>query len=235
MDRFRDRRDAGVRLGRLLSGYAGRGDVVVLGLSRGGVAVAAEVARALDAPLDVLVVRVVGVPGCEEVAMGAIASGGIQVLDRYVTRQLGLTPAQLRQVVDRETRELERLERALRGDRAPLDVAGQTVIVVDDGLATGSTMLAAITALRVRGAARIAIAVPVGAREIARALATHADAMHCLVEPVDLEAVADWYDDFAPLSDEEIRALLRPRTEVPHGVHPPGHHQHGDAAPGRPH
>src|SRR5687767_3106740 len=131
MELFRDRRDAGVRLGRALSAYAGRRDVVVLGLPRGGVAVAYEIAVALRVPLDVLVVRKLGIPGYEEIAMGAIASGGIQVVDRHIMKQLGISSAELRVVIDREMRELERREKLLRGDTAPLEVAGKTVLVVD--------------------------------------------------------------------------------------------------------
>ena len=235
MARFRNRRDAGARLGRTLSAYAGRDDVVVLGLPRGGVPVAYEIAVALDAPLDVLVVRKLGIPGYEEVAMGAIASGGIQVVDRHITKQLGVDASQLRGVVERESHELERREQLFRGDRAPLDVAGLTAIVVDDGLATGSTMLAAITALRVRRPAQIVGAVPVGAPAVVGAMRTHVDDLACLVTPPDMEAIGDWYDDFTQTSDDEVRALIRARSEVTHGVSSPGHHQHGNASARRTH
>ena len=236
MEQFRDRRDAGARLGRALSAYAGRRDVIVLGLPRGGVEVAYEIAVSLDLPLDVLVVRKLGIPGYEEIAMGAIASGGIQVVDRHIMKQLGISSAELRVVCDREGRELERREHLLRGDLPPLDVAGQTVIVVDDGLATGSTMLAAITALRIRGPAKIVIAVPVGSRDVVSSLRTHVDDIHCLLAPEDFEAVSHHYDDFTQLTDDGVRGLLdraRPKYRGAHGVHPPSDHRYRDPAPRR--
>ena len=230
MERFRNRRDAGVRLGRSLSAYEHREDVIVLALPRGGVPVGYEVSVALDAPLDVLVVRKVGLPGCEEVAMGAIASGGIQVIDRHVTKQLGLSAAQLRIAVDHETAELERREWMFRGDRPPIAVEGMTAILVDDGLATGSTMLAAITSLRVRSPSQIIVAVPVGVPAVVMAMRTYVDELVCLLVPDPMEAVGAWYDDFSQTTDEEVRALLRARTEVRHGIHPPSDHQYGYAS-----
>lgn len=198
----------------------------MLGLPRGGVPVAYEIALALEAPLDVLVVRKLGIPGYEEVGMGAIATGGIHVVDRQLARQLGVTASQLRGVIERESTELARREQLYRGDRPPLDVAGKTVVVVDDGLATGSTMLAAITALRVRTPASIVVAVPVGAPAVVRSMRTHVDDLHCLLAPDAMEAVGEWYEDFTQTSDEEVRTLLRPFTEVRHGIPSPGHHQH---------
>ena len=214
---FRNRRDAGERLGRSLSAYARRNDVVVLGVPRGGVPIAYEIARALDAPLDVLVVRKLGIPEYEEVAMGAIASGGIQVVDRHITQQLGITNAQLRGVIEREQQELLRREEAFRGADGPLEVTGKSVIVVDDGLATGSTMLAAVTALRVRRPAKIVIAVPVAASAVVGSMRTHVDDFHCLLVPDEMEAVAHFYDDFTQLTDHDVRELLA-RNEVDHGV-----------------
>ena len=224
MERFRNRRDAGARLGRALSAYARHDHTIVLGLPRGGVPVAYEVATALDAALDILVVRKLGIPGYEEIGMGAIASGGIQVVDQHVMRQLGISPAQLRTVVEREACELARREEAFRGSRPPLDVEGRAAIVVDDGLATGSTMVAAITALRLRAPASIAVAVPVGAPAVVMAMRTHVDELVCLVMPDHLEAVGDWYDDFTQTTDDEVRALMRARTEVQHGIHPSSDH-----------
>lgn len=225
MERFRNRRDAGARLGRSLSAYAGRNDLVVLGCPRGGVAVAYEVAKALDAPLDVLVVRRLGIPEDEEVAMGAIASGGIQVVDRHVTQELGITNEQLRKTIEREHALMLEREAAYRPNGA-IDIAGKIAIVVDDGLATGSTMLAAVTALRVRGASKIVVAVPVGAPAIVGATRTHVDDLHCLVAPDEMEAISDFYDDFAQLTDDEICGLLARRNEVSHGVSSPSDHRY---------
>ena len=233
MERFRDRRDAGARLGHALRAYADREDVVVLGLPRGGVAVASEIAAVLDAPLDVLVVRKLGIPGYEDIAMGALASGGIQVIDRHITKQLGITAGEIRNAAEHEARELARREEALRGDRAPIDVAGKTVIVVDDGLATGSTMLAATTALRLRNPAEIVVAVPVGSPEVCGALRTHVDDLHCLHAPAELESIGAWYAEFAQLTDEDVRGLVcraQPTLRGPHGIDPSSHHRHRDPA-----
>jgi putative phosphoribosyl transferase len=162
---FRDRRQAGELLGRALSDYAGRKDVVVLGLPRGGVPVAAEVARALDAPLDVLIVRKLGAPGQEELAIGAIAEGGVRVLNRGLVSSLGLDSREIDELAAREERELERRVKLYRGGRGPLPVKNRTVIVVDDGVATGATMRAGLQALRARGAAQVIAAAPVGAAD----------------------------------------------------------------------
>jgi putative phosphoribosyl transferase len=210
--RYRDRYDAGRALARALEEYRGRGDVVVLGLPRGGVPVAAEVARALGAPLDVLVVRKLGVPGHEEFAMGAIASGGARVVDRDTIDMLSIPEATVQQVVKREQLELERRERLYRGDRPPPAVAGKVAILVDDGLATGASMQAAVAALRDMGPARIVVAVPVGARETCERLASEADEVVCAMIPPAFQAVGLWYDDFSQTSDQEVRAALgRPR------------------------
>jgi erythromycin esterase-like protein/predicted phosphoribosyltransferase len=206
--RFRNRSEAGRPLAERLSRYAGRDDVIVLGLPRGGVPVAYEVARELDVPLDVYLVRKLGVPGHEEFAFGAIATGGVRVLNKELIEQLGL-PAEWIEAIDaKERRELERRERAYRGDRPPPDLAGRTVILVDDGLATGSTMLAALQAVRLDDPARVLAAVPVAAPEVCEALKAVADEVVCAVTPQPLRAVGLWYEDFSETSDEQVRDLL---------------------------
>lgn len=206
--RFADRLAAGRRLATALAAYKGQGDVVVLGLPRGGVPVAYEVARALGAPLDVFLVRKLGVPGHEELAMGAIASGGVRVLNEDVLEGLRIPPRVVEDVTDIEAAELERRERAYRGGRPPLDVRGRVVIVVDDGLATGSTMRAAVAALRRLEPARIVVAVPTGASETCAMLRDEADEVVCLTTPDPFHAVGLWYDDFRPTTDDQVRALL---------------------------
>jgi predicted phosphoribosyltransferase len=205
---FRDRRQAGALLGEALSAFAGRKDVLVLGLPRGGVPVAAEVARALDVPLDVLVVRKLGAPGREELAIGAIAEGGVRVLNRALVANLGLDPREIDVLAGREERELERRVRIYRGGRGPLPVENRTVIVVDDGVATGATMRAGLQALRVRGAARVIAAAPVGAADSVDALREDADEVVVLETPGWFQAVGQWYEDFGQTSDEEVRACL---------------------------
>ncbi len=192
----------------------------MLALPRGGVPIGYEVATRLAAPLDVLVVRKLGVPGHEELAMGAIASGGVVTVDERVTHGLGIPGDVFDAVAAREGGELARRERAFRGDRPPIDVHSKTAIVVDDGLATGSTMAAAIEAVRERGAARVVCAVPVGPPEACEAMTEHADEMVCLVSPRWLHAVGQAYDDFSQTSDDEVRDLLelarRRTTAEPH-------------------
>jgi predicted phosphoribosyltransferase len=205
---FRDRADAGRQLSAHLAHYAGRDDVIVLALPRGGVPVAYEVATALGAPLDVFLVRKLGVPGHEELAMGAIASGGVRVENEVVVRQLGIPERAIDAAAVRELQELERREAAYRGDRPPPDVRGKTAILVDDGLATGSTMRAAVAALRRRGPARVVVAVPVGAPETCAEFAEEADEAVCAREPEPFLAVGAWYADFAQTTDEEVRELL---------------------------
>ena len=206
--RFRDRADAGRALAAELEEYAGRGDVIVLGLPRGGVPVAHEVAHALGVPLDVFVVRKLGVPGHGELAMGAIASGGVRVVNRDVVKAARVSPAQLEEAAAREARELERREAEYRGDRAPPQVAGKTAILIDDGLATGSTMRAAVEALKDQGAGRIVVAVPVAARQTCEELSRHVDEIVCARTPDPFYAVGLWYDDFAQTTDDEVRRLL---------------------------
>jgi putative phosphoribosyl transferase len=207
---FRDRDDAGRVLAEELGALAGRDDVVVLGLARGGVPVAAVVARALGAPLDVFAVRKLGVPWQPELAFGAVASGGVRVLDDDVVRSLPLPAAAIEEIARREELALVRHERALRGDRPALDVAGRTVVLVDDGIATGSSMRAAVQALGTRGPAAVIVAVPVAPRETCEALARDVDAVVCARTPSPFRAVGAWYEDFGQCSDDEVRALLGP-------------------------
>ena len=206
--RYRDRVDAGRTLASRLAQYAGRPDVIVLGLPRGGMPVAAEVARALGAPLDVFLVRKLGVPGHEELAMGALAEGDTAVVNSEVVAGLGIPRALIDRAVARERDELARRAELYRGTRAHADVTGRTVILVDDGLATGSTMEAAIAALRTMGPARIVVAAPVGARESCQRLAPLADEVICAAQPEPFDAVGLWYDDFTQTSDEEVRRIL---------------------------
>jgi predicted phosphoribosyltransferase len=214
---FEDRRDAGRQLADALQRYAGRDDVVVLALPRGGVPVAAEVARSLRAPLDVLVVRKLGVPGHEELAMGALASGGARVMNEDVLQSLRLAPEKIERIVELERAELARRERAFRGDRPSLDVRGREVIVIDDGLATGATMRAAVAALRQLGPARIVVAVPTGAVEACALVNREADEVCCLHADPNFYAVGASYEYFPQNTDEEVRALLNADAERPAG------------------
>lgn len=208
MRRFRDRREAGRALAERLRDYAGRDDVIVLALPRGGVPVGFEVASALGAPLDVFLVRKLGVPGHEELAFGAIASGGLLVLDRDAVAQLRLGSATIERVIARETAELARRERAYRADRPPPDLRGRTVILVDDGLATGSTMTAAVAAIAKQEPARIVVGVPVASAEACEGLRREVDEVICLLTPAPFHAVGVWYEDFRPVDDAEVRQLL---------------------------
>ncbi|MCW2952156.1 MAG: Erythromycin esterase [Conexibacter sp.] len=213
--RFRDRAEAGRLLAEQLHEYSGRDDVVVLALPRGGVPVAFEVARALDAPLDVFVVRKLGVPGHEELALGAIATGGTRVLNERVVGSMAIPDEWIEAVDARERLELQRRERAYRGNRPPPAVAGRTVILVDDGLATGSTMLAAVRALRQEAPARIVVAVPVADAEVCAAIRREADDAVCLMTPSPLRAVGEWYEDFSQTTDDEVRELLERARQAP--------------------
>jgi len=205
---FRDRRDAGRQLAPRFSMLAGREDLVVLGLARGGVPVAYEVAQALHAPLDVFVIRKLGVPGQPELAMGAIASGGICVLNREVLLRIPDADAILAEVTAIERRELERREIEYRGRRPAPVLRGKTVMVVDDGLATGASMRAAVLALRQAKAARVIVAAPVGSTSACAKLAREADELVCLTAPTDFDAVGQVYGDFSQTTDEEVRSLL---------------------------
>jgi predicted phosphoribosyltransferase len=213
---FQDRYEAGRVLASKLMPYANRPDVVVLALPRGGVPVGYEVARALNAPLGVFVVRKLGLPGREELAMGAIASGGVRVLNDDVVKKLGMPPQVIDMVAAKEERELERRERELerrerdyRQGRPPLDVRGRTVILVDDGLATGSSMRVAAEALRKKGPAQIVVAVPVAASATCEEFASEVDQVICAATPEPFWAVGQWYRDFSQTTDEEVRDLLR--------------------------
>ena len=205
---FTDRTEAGQRLARALHTYSGRDDLLVLALPRGGVPVAFEVARALGAPLDLLLVRKLGVPGQEELAMGAIASGGIQVLNREVIAATGIGAAEIQAAATRERGELERRATAYRGTRPPPEIAGRCVILIDDGLATGATMRAAVAALRPQQPAELVVAVPVAPRDTLARLRAEADAVVCLEAPQDFYAIGAWYRDFGQLDDDQVRALL---------------------------
>ena len=207
--RFTNRVEAGQALGAEVARRIGkRDDVIVLGLPRGGVPVAHAVAEAIKAPLDVFIVRKLGLPGHEELAMGAIASGGVRVLNDEVLRQMPVPARMIDAVADREQRELERREHAYRGNRQPLEVKGRTVIVVDDGLATGSTMRAAVRALKKMEPRAVIVAVPVAAPSTCRAFRNEADDIVCLHTPEPFDAVGLWYEDFAQTTDEEVHALL---------------------------
>jgi len=205
---FQDRVDAGRQLAALLVKYADRPHAIVLGLPRGGVPVAFEVAEALHLPLDVFIVRKIGVPGHEELAMGAIASGSVRVLNEEVIRQLRIPRETIDEVSAYEAEEILRRERVYRDDLPPPRAAGRTVILVDDGLATGSTMKAAVAALRKRGAARIVVAVPVAPRSGCEEFRRIADEMVCVKAPEDFHAVSMWYEHFLQTTDEEVRDLM---------------------------
>jgi putative phosphoribosyl transferase len=196
-----------------LSSYTNQPDVIVLALPRGGVPVAFEIAQALNAPLDIYLVRKLGLPGHEELAMGAIASGGVRALNEDIITALNIPEAVVEAVARREQAELERRERAYRGDRPTLDVHGQTVILVDDGLATGSSMRAAVAGLRTQQPAHIVVAVPTAAPETCEAFETEVDDVVCAITPQPFYGVGLWYDDFSQTSDEEVRQLLEEARE----------------------
>jgi len=206
--RFRNRSDAGRQLATELRAYSNRSDVTVLALPRGGVPVGFEVASALQAPLDVFNVRKLGLPWHEEFAMGALASGGVRVLDEDVIRIAGVSETDIRQVLAAEEAELERREQQYRGARPFPDLTGRTVILVDDGLATGATMRAAVAALRKKGPARVVVAVPVAAPVICNAFRSIADEIVCVETPEGFSAVGQWYEDFSQTTDDEVHELL---------------------------
>ena len=206
---FQHRREAGTVLGRrLLPEYGDRSDIVVLAIPRGGVPVGFEIAQVLHAPLDVLVVRKLGVPGHEELAMGAIATGEVTVVNREVVQALSIPETELLRVKALEQLELDRRELAYRGSRSPLPVHGKTVIIVDDGLATGSTMRAAVMATRQREPAKVVVAVPVSSIEACDRLMVGADEVVCVQTPSDFSGVGQWYQDFVATSDAEVRELM---------------------------
>lgn len=215
---YRDRAEAGACLADVLAAYAGRDDMLVLGLPRGGIPVAYEIATALDAPLDVLVVRKLGAPGQPELAIGAIASGGMRVLNEELVEALGLGEEEIEAIAEPERRELARRESLLRAGRPFPQIAGCTVILVDDGVATGATMRAAIRALREAGPARIVVAIPVGAPRVLAELAEAADEVICPLRPETFFAISTCYRRFPQISDEEVRRLLeaaaQPRAEA---------------------
>ena len=212
---FRDRTEAGRLLAQKLREYANRDDVVVLALPRGGVPVGFEVAKALNAPLDIFLVRKLGLPEQEELAMGAIAAGGVRVLNDEVVRALDIPDEIVDAVAAKEKRELERREREYRGGRAPVDVRGRTVILIDDGLATGSSMRAAALALRNKQPAQIVVAVPVGAPSTCAEFESVVDKVVCAVTPEPFWGVGQWYRDFSQTSDEEVRDLLGRAASFP--------------------
>lgn len=210
---FADRRAAGRELASRLPGYSGRRDVVVLALPRGGVPVAYEIARALDAPMDVFLVRKLGLPDNPELAMGAIASGGVRVLNDDVVGWYRVPAHVIDRVASREAIELDRRERAYREGRPPAELQGRIVLLVDDGLATGSSMKAAVQAVRQRKPARVVVAVPVGAPDTCLELEAFADEVVCARRPEPFSAVGRWYRDFSQTTDDEVRALLRAARE----------------------
>ena len=216
---LRDRRQAGMMLADDLAELRGRDDLIVLGLPRGGIPVAYEVARALEAPLDAYIVRKLGVPGHEELAMGAIATGDVTILNPDIIRESGVSQGAIDAVVAQETRELHRRERLYRGTRPSPDVAGRTVILVDDGLATGATMIAATSALRMLGPARIVVAVPTAPPSVVPTMEAHADDVVCLATPEPYLGVGQWYLDFRQIGDDEGIAILAgsgPAKEASH-------------------
>jgi len=205
---LRDREEAGQILAERLARFAAQSDVVVLGLPRGGVVVAYQVAKALKAPLDVFLVRKLGVPGHEELAAGAIASGGVRVLNEDVVRSIGLSESRLDEIAAREQAVLERREELYRGHSSPVELAGKQVIVVDDGLATGATMRTAVAALKRLGPARIIVAVPTAPVETCNMLSKEADEVVCAMTPSPFFSIGEWYEEFTQVSDDEVVALL---------------------------
>jgi len=210
---FRDRREAGRVLAGDLARYRGRGDLLVLGLARGGVPVGWEVASFLRAPLDVCLVRKLGVPQWPELAMGAVATGGGVVLNDDLLRSLGISDDQVRDAVARETAELHRREQAYRAGRGPLTLAGRTAVLVDDGIATGASMIAAVRSVRQSGATQIVVGVPVGPASVCRRLRDEADDVTCSTMPAHFRAVGEVFEDFHQVSDEEVRDLLATPTD----------------------
>jgi putative phosphoribosyl transferase len=219
--RFKNRVQAGKLLAQQLGAFAHRGDVTVLALPRGGVPIGYEVARALDVELDILIVRKLGMPGQEEYAMGAIGTGGVRVMQPGFPGLMGVTAQQIEAVAAREEQEIARRERLYRGARAQVDMAGRTIILVDDGIATGSTMLAAVQVVRQHGAARVVVAVPVAAPDTAARMAAEVDQFVSLATPMYFRAVSQWYREFDQTSDEEVQDLLAQAWRGRAGRQPP--------------
>ena len=217
MAQFKDRRDAGRILAQDLLDYAGRSDVIVLALLRGGVPVAYEVAVALNAPLDIFIVRKLGLPGHEELAIGAIASGGVRVLNEDIVRALNIPEELINIVAQHELKELQRRERSYRGERPAPDVRDRTVILIDDGLATGASMRAAVAGVRAQQPAHIVIAVPTAAPETCNALEFKVDDIVCAMTPEPFLGVGRWYEDFSQVTDEDVRTLLEAKRQLLHG------------------
>ena len=218
MGLFKDRRDAGRKLAEELSTYAGRSDVIVLALPRGGVPVGYEVALALGAPLDIFIVRKLGLPGHEELAIGAIASGGVRVLNDDIIQALNIPPRVIDTVAQRELGELERRERAYRGDRPAPEVRDRVAMLIDDGLATGASMRAAVAGLRALHPAQIVVAVPTAAPETCAALEPEVDRIVCAMTPEPFYGVGRWYEDFSQTTDDEVRMFLEEANrQLQHG------------------
>ncbi len=213
MAQFKDRRDAGKVLAQNLSAYQGRSDVIIFALPRGGVPVAYEVALALNAPLDVFIVRKLGLPGHEELALGAIASGGVRVLNEDIIQALHIPENLINIVAQRELQELQRRAELYRGDRPPLNARDKTAILIDDGLATGASMRAAVIGVRAQNPARIVIAVPTAAPETCDAFEFKVDEIVCSMTPEPFLGVGKWYEDFSQVTDEEVRTLLEEATQ----------------------
>ena len=213
--RFHDRREGGARVADALVRFAHARDTVVLGLPRGGVVTAHEIAKRLDLPLDTIVVRKLGTPGQPELAMGAIARGGVRVLNDDVIRSLRISAREIDAVSEQEEKESARREALFRGGRPPLDLAGKTVIIADDGLATGSTMFAAVEAIRAQNPACIVVAIPVAPPSTVQRLRRKVDEVVCLTTPADFMAVGEWYDDFTQVTDQEVIELLGAEVPVP--------------------
>ena len=213
MQRFSDRHDAGRQLARKLSKYADQEDVILLALPRGGVPVACEIVQVIKAPMDLLIVRKLGLPGEEELAIGAIASGGIRILNQDIIDILGINQMTVDRVTEQEIVELQRREQQYRGNRPALDVHDCRVILVDDGLATGATMLAAIRAVRTRHPAQVVVAIPTASTQAIYLLRQEADEIHYVIAPEPFEGVGRWYEDFSQTTDEEVRSLLKKAGE----------------------
>jgi len=217
MERFLNRREAGKELARKLSKYADRLDVIVLALPRGGVPVGYEVASALKAPLDIFLVRKLGLPGREELAIGAIATGGVQILNQDIVQGLGIDASTIDSILERELQELKRREESYRGSRQAPEIKDRTVIVIDDGLATGASMRAAVTGLRLKSPAWIVVAVPAAAPQAIEILKSKVDEIAYVISPDLFEGVGKWYEDFSQTTDEEVRLLLdHSNRQIPH-------------------